>query len=954
VKVYNYRIKERAGKSVKKFKFPKWPFRLPFGFKLKRPKNIWTLLFRIFAVGILFIALLFLYYAKDLPDPNKIVDIQVPESTKIFDREGGLLYEVHGEVKRTLVGLDQIPDYAEKATIAIEDKEFYSHHGLYFKGILRSMFRYVINLGPEGGGGSTLTQQFVKNAILTNKKSIFGRKIPEAILSLEIEARFSKDDILKLYLNQIPYGRNAYGIEAAAQSYFAKSAIDLSLAESAYLAALPQAPTFYNPLGPNRVSLDARKDRVLTAMREQGYINEEEEKVAKEEKVEFSKTKTAITAPHFVLMVQDYLAKKYGEKTLAEGGLKVYTTLDANLQKIAEGAVNKGGEVNAEKYNAHNAALVAIDPKTGQILAMVGSRDYFGESYPENCQPGKTCLFEPNVNAALSQLQPGSSFKPYVYAAGFGRDSKLSPATLLMDVVTVFGKVGGKDYKPGNYDGQERGPVSVRQALAGSLNIPAVKTLSLVGVDKAVQVARDLGITSPMADCGLSLVLGGCEVRLIDHVAAYSVLANGGVRHEKTPILKILDKDGNTLEEYQDNPKEVLDPQAVYQLTSIMTDNGARAYIFGANSPLTLPNRPVAAKTGTTQNWHDGWTLGFTPSLAAGVWAGNNDGTLLKKGADGVFVAAPIWHQFMQEALKDKPAEAFSQPQGITRITVDSVSGKLPTANSPSTKEEVFADYNQPQDFDDVHISLAYDSSTDQPAGPQTPPELIIYKTFTVFHSEMPQNPDWENAVKDWAIKNGYIYPADGISTGNPGTSNGIIAKISQPKDGTTIETLPFMVLIEASGDNPISRVDLFIDGQFFQSKNSAPYSFEVNKSLSGGLHALAAKALDAQGGVGDTSININFGAPETLILTDPANDTLGLFPFTLTAESGKKYDKVNFYYVDGNGETLIGQAQKTENISGRYRYTLGWDKAPAAKEFQVFAKTPDGLETKKVKIAVP
>ena len=953
MRVYSYRIKERAGKSSGGFKLPKW-FKLPF--KFKKPKKIWTLLFRVFAVGFLLLALLFLYYAKDLPNPNKLIDRDVPESSKIFDRDGQLLYEIHGEYKRTLIGLDQIPEYAKKATIAIEDKDFYNHHGLYFKGIFRSMLRYVINLGPEGGGGSTLTQQFVKNAILNNKKSIFGRKIPEAILSLEIEARLSKDDILKLYLNEIPYGRNAYGIEAASQSYFNKSAKDLSLAESAYLAALPQAPTFYNPSGPNRESLDARKNHVLSAMREQGYINEQREKEAREEKVEFSKSKTAIVAPHFVLMVQDYLARKYGEKTLAEGGLRVYTTLDSRLQKIAEEAVLEGVKNNEAKYKAYNAALVAIDPKTGQILALVGSKDYFADPVPERCDPIKTCLFAPNVNAALSPLQPGSSFKPYVYAAAFGRDYKFSPATLLFDVITNFGTYNGKEYAPTDYDGKERGPVSVRQALAGSLNIPAVKTLALVGVDKAVQVARDLGITTPMADCGLSLVLGGCEVKLIDHVAAYSVLANGGIKNEKTPILKILDKDGNTLEEYQSNPKEILDPEAVYQLVSIMTDNAARSYIFGANSPLILSNRTVAAKTGTTNKWHDGWTLGFTPSLAVGVWAGNNDGTLLKQGADGVFVAAPIWHKFMETALKGQTAEEFSVPPGITKITVDAVSGKLPTGDTPTTKEEIFADYNQPSEYDDVHKSLPYDLLTGLPADGLTPSDRIFYKSFTIFHSERRDNPDWENAVREWAIKNGYAYPdqGDGGQVINPDPGN-IEVSIKQPKDGSTIENLPFSVTVEASGENPIARVDLFIDGQFLQSKNFLPASFEINKALSFGSHIIAAKAVDTLGKSGDTSIAFNFGSPLALNLTNPKNDTLSLFPITLSAESGKKYDKVNFYYqAESAGGQLIGPAEETENIGNSFRYSLKWINPPSIKTFQVFARTEDGMETKKVKISVP
>ncbi len=948
MKINSYLIQKRI-KQKGKFTLPQLPF------KFKKPKNLGVFLFRVFAVGILLIALLFLYYSKDLPNPNKLLERQVAESTKIFDREGQLLYEIHGEAKRTLVGLDQIPDFAEKATIAIEDKDFYNHHGLYFKGIARSLLRFVINFGPEGGGGSTLTQQFVKNAILNNQKT-FDRKIREAILSLSIEAKFSKDEILKLYLNEIPYGRNAYGIEAASASYFNKKAENLTLAESAYLAALPQAPTFYNPLGPNRASLDARKNRVLKAMREQGYISAEEEATAKEAKVEFVKTKTAITAPHFVLWVQDYLAKKYGEKTLQEGGLKIYTTLDSKLQTIAEEAVKAGVANNEKKYKAYNAGLVAMDPKTGQILSLVGSKDYFGENFPENCTP-KTCLFSPNVNVALSNLQPGSSFKPFVYVSAFGRDTKLAPATMLMDVKTTFGKVDGRDWSPNNYDNQERGPVSIRQSLAGSLNIPAVKTLSMVGVEKAVQTARDLGITSPMQDCGLALVLGGCEVKLIDHVAAYSVLANGGIKNEKTAILKILDRDGRTLEEFQSNPKSVLDPQAVYQLTSIMTDNNARSFVFGPNSPLTLPDRPVAAKTGTTQNWHDGWTMGFTPSLVAGVWAGNNCGggnpdCLMKPGADGVLVAAPIWHKFMQEALADKPAEAFPEPAGIVRIQVDSVSGKLPTANTPTTKEEVFADYNQPTEYDPIHKSIPFDMFTNEPANANTPINQIIYKPFTIFHSELPNNPDWEMPVKTWALNHGYSYPPTGSESDT--LTNNLWIKITNLKDNDKVETTPFTITLEAGGEAPIERIDTFIDGVFYKSLNLSPFGVEITKELSVGQHFITAKAIDSLNRSVETSIQINYGNTDLFELIEPGSNSLVIFPFTLKAKSGKKLTDVEFYAENTAGvKSLITNLVKTENFGNFYIYSFVWDTEPDEKTYNVFAKSGN-LETKKITISIP
>lgn len=843
--------------------------------------SLLTWLFRLAAVGVLAVALLFVYYSFTLPDPNKLLSRSVPESTKIFARDGSLLYEIHGEVKRTLVNLDQISPNIKNATIAVEDKDFYKHGGISVTGLIRSVIVDVIT-GRKTQGGSTITQQFIKNAVLSRDKA-YTRKIKEIILAIEIDARFSKDDILKLYLNEIPYGKNAYGVEAASQTYFGTHASDLTLAESAYLAAIVQAPTYYNPSGPNRAALDNRKNYVLQAMKDQGYISSDELATAKDEKVSFSSVKTAIIAPHFVLYVQDYLANKYGEKTLEEGGLKVYTTLDPKLQTIAEDAVKTGVEKESKKYNANNAGLIAIDPKTGQILAMVGSKDYFGDSLPEGCHPGKDCLFEPNVNVTLSERQPGSSFKPYAYVTAFGKDYKFSPASLLMDVTTNFGKYGNKDYIPHNYSGESYGPVSMRQALAGSLNVPAVKTVALVGPENVVQTAKSLGITTPLKDCGLSLVLGGCEVKLIDHVAAFSTFATGGIKHEKTPILKILDKDGNTLEEYQDKSQQVLDPEAVYELTSIMTDNAARSFVFGANSPLTLPERPVAAKTGTTQNWHDGWTIGFTPQLAAGVWAGNNDGTLLKKGADGVVVAAPIWHQFMVAALKDRPAENFQRPSGIQEITVDSVSGKLPTQFTPSTKTEVFADYAVPTTYDNVHVGVKIDTLTGQPATELTPPDRITYKTYTVFHSEKQDNPSWENPVITWAEAQGYIYPT---GTGNtlPPEANGSGPQtdIIEPSDEATISQLPMRVVVSASATAGIARVDLSIDGQFVQSTTTSPYIFNINKKYPDGQHALVVHAVANDGTSTDTSTVVTFSLknpppPGGLLFPDlpvPLNNT--------------------------------------------------------------------------------
>ncbi len=651
----------------------------------------------------------------------------------------------------------------QEATIAIEDKNFYHEGGISPTGIIRAAITDLLSL-HKSQGASTITQQFVKNALLTDNKS-WDRKIREAILAIAIDARFSKAQILQFYLNEIPYGRNAYGVEAAAETYFGIHATNLDLAQSAYLASIPQAPTYYNPSGPNRAQLDARKIIVLQQMKDQGYITDAQLQQAQNEKVAFVDVTNNIVAPHFVMWIQNYLAQKYGEQTLENGGLQVYTTLDPHLQQLAEKAVADGVATEAKKYNANNAALVAMDPKTGQVLAMVGSANYVGTSTPAGCTPGKNCLFEPDVNVAISPRQPGSSFKPYVYVTAFSKPFDYTPATPLYDVVTDFGTYNGKDYIPHNYSGESYGLVNMRKALAGSLNVPAVKTLDLIGVDNAVQTAHNLGITSPLSDCGLSLVLGGCEVTLLDHVAAYSVFANGGVRNPETAILKIVDSNGNILEQYQPQPQQVLDPQANYELISILTDNNARTFVFGANSPLTLPGRLVAAKTGTTQNWHDGWTIGFTPSLVAGVWAGNNPGpgtpgSDLKQGSDGVVVAAPIWNAFMKAALGTSTPETFPVPPGIQQVTVDDASGLLPTQYSPSTHVDTFASYSVPTTYDNVHINLPIDSTTGLPATALTPPSQIIYRVCAVYHSEMPNNPNWKTLCKPGRSLNQMPAPA--------------------------------------------------------------------------------------------------------------------------------------------------------------------------------------------------
>ena len=622
------------------------------------------------ALGVVLLVSAFFYFAKDLPDPSSIIARRVSESTKIFDRTGQTtLYSIHGEERRTVIPWQEIPNSIKWATLAGEDANFYQHPGLDYRGIIRAFFENITNL-EIAQGGSTITQQLVKNALLGDRRqsffSVTSRKIKEAVMSLEVERRFSKDEIFWMYLNQIPYGSNAYGIESASQTFFGKPANQLTYAQSAFLVVLAKANTFYSPYGDHLDDALARKNHVLGSMRDLGYITQEEYESAKQEELVFKTPREAIVAPHFVMMVRDYLIKRYGEELVTNGGLQVYTTLDTNKQKLAEELVVKYGDINAQRYKANNAAMVAGDPRTGQILAMVGSRDYFDIAN------------QGNFNVAIARRQPGSAFKPFAYSAAF--ELGYPDSTVLFDYPIEFNpncspsaaqskdQYGLNCYHPRNYDGRYRGPVTMRQALGQSLNVPSVQVLYLAGIDRTIELAERLGISTleeNRKNFGLSLVLGGAEVKLTDMVAAYGVFANDGIRAEQTFILKIEDANGNILEEYKPKEERALDQQVARLLNSVLSDNQARTPIFGPNSSLYFPGRAVAAKTGTTQSNRDGWTMGYTPSLVVGVWSGNNDNTPMTAAGAGISASGPMWHEFMQRALAGQPAENFPEPNPV-------------------------------------------------------------------------------------------------------------------------------------------------------------------------------------------------------------------------------------------------------------------------------------------------
>lgn len=788
----------------------------------KKSRFSWRLFGKIilglFLAGVLGVVGVFAFFYKDLPDPKNLNNRFVAESTKIYDRTGThLLYDIHGEEKRTQIDFSQIPDTVKYATIALEDQNFYTNHGIEISSIIRAGIADILHRKATQGA-STISQQLIKQTILTPEKTL-TRKAKEAILSLELDRKFSKDEILGMYLNQIPYGSNAYGIESASQTFFGKHASDLTLDEAALLSALPQAPSYYSPYGSHTDALKGRQEYALNQMAKLGYITQEQADAAKQVDVlsKIKPTSENIAAPHFVMYVKEYLEQKYGDTSIEEGGLKVYTTLDWDKQQIAEQAVKDGAAKNDQTYKAANAGLVAMDPKTGQILAMVGSKDYFGKSEPTGCTPGKNCTFEPNVNVATALLQPGSSFKPYVYLTAF--EKGFTPETDIWDVDTNFSTDDGQTYNPKNYDGKNNGLLEMKDALARSLNVPAVKTLYLAGVKDSIATAKSMGITTLNQPdrYGLSLVLGGGEVRLLDHVNAYSTFATGGIHHDTVAVLRVEDSKGNILEKYSDAPgARVIDQRYIAMIDYILSTNALRAPTFGNNSPLSFSNRPVAAKTGTTNEWRDGWTIGYTPSLVAGVWAGNNDHSIMKPGSDGVYVAAPIWRAFMDKALANTTTEDFPKYEqkdtgkdvldgklkAKVSLKVCKISDKkycLPSGNScPDGKKA------KKKTFSDAHSILYYinkdDVLGDKPKNPDNDP----------------QYDNWEKAVKAWFKDKGYstdnTVPTEKCS-GSDSSNDKISVDITSPSDGDVVDqSQPLHIETDISAPAGIKKANLSIN----------------------------------------------------------------------------------------------------------------------------------------------
>lgn len=797
----------------------------------------WVKALKIFAVlgivGFFCMTLFVAWLTRDLPDPDNLQDRVVVESTKMYDRTGShLIYEMYDGKKRTVVDTADLPHYVIDATIAIEDSHFYEHKGIRWTSLARAIFSDIFRLSSGRGGASTLTQQLVKNAILTNEQSL-SRKIKEGILALQIERIYTKEQILKLYFNEIPYGSTNYGIESAAQAYFGKSAKNLTLAEAATLAAMPQAPTRYIQ---RPDLLKGRRDYILLRMKELNYITEKQMTEAQAVNSDIHPIKGVSVAPHFVDYITGQLVDEFGEKTLDQGGLKITTTIDYDLQVAANAIVKKGVEAAEKKYNATNGALLSLDATNGEILAMVGSRDYFDDQ--------RGGMF--NV-VTQSIRQPGSSFKPIVYAAAF--EKGFPPETVFYDAQTKF-NYDGQTYEPHNYDGTTHGPVTMRQALQGSLNIPAVKTIFLVGIDNALDFAARLGYTTftDRTKFGPSVVLGGGGVKMIEHVRAYGAFANGGMMNDPVGILKVEDKKGNDLTPKRKEARQVVTPELAATLSNVLSDNPARAYVFGANNHLTLGSRPVAAKTGTTNDYHDAWTMGYTPQIVTGVWVGNNDNSVMKRGADGSIVAAPIWQEFMMEATKKLPIVSFAPApantatnfmlQGLVgggiSVSIDSVSGKLATENTPP--ENVVKQLYIPG-----HDILYYVNPNDPLGPPPTDPNAE------------PQFNAWEAGVQEWILSK----ESSGFKVGTPPTEFDDVhkkefqpvLKVNYPQEGQAVSGAYLVPQIEVSAVRGVQRVEFWLDQKLMANPAAAPFTAPVTLEGSGfGNHTLEIRAFDDVG----------------------------------------------------------------------------------------------------------
>lgn len=787
-----------------------------------------------------FVLAMFLLVARDLPDPNQ-VQRKTGYSTVILDREGEeVLFDLYTDENRKFTPLDEIPEYLQQATVAVEDKDFYEHQGFDIMGMLRGLSRLFTR--GRAQGGSTLTQQLVKNVLLTGERKI-SRKIKEFVLAVRIESQFSKDEILQMYLNEAPYGGTAWGVAAAAEMYFDKEVSELDLIECVVLAGLPQSPTAYSPYGSNPDAYIDRATAVARRMEEDGYITEEieTEVVDALDEVEFRALGTSIHAGHFVMEVRSLLEEMYGPEMLDQGGWKITTTLDWDLQSKAEEIVaDEIAEVN-DSLHITNGASIIMDTDTGEVLSMVGSKDFFAED------------IDGEVNVVNSLRQPGSSIKPLVYATAFTEG--YNPSSVLMDVVTEFpGADENTPYEPKNYDGEEHGLLHLRDALGSSINVPAVKLIALVGVKDVLSQGYEMGLTSleptkeTLSRLGLSMALGGGEVRLLDMATAYSAFANGGMGIEPVFILKIEDPSGDVVYEHKEIKKDrVLDEKVAFLINDILSDNNARLITFGTNSYLNMGDRAVAVKTGTTNDMRDNWTIGWTRDRIVGVWVGNNDNSPMKNVASGVSGASPIWRKQMLETLTKTPDVAWEVPGGVEQMELDTVSGYPVHDGFPSYTEWVISG-TLPSGDDPIHKKIKVcKGQTDKLAGIlQVAQGNYEEREVIEIREEDPLTDKdlWQKAIDNWISQQAddkYRVPTEYCES-----SEGIDVQIISPKDRSRVDGETVIIRFEIASNKSIEWAKLYIDGELEQEFSSLPYTKEVR--LNDGQHTIRVLAKDEEG----------------------------------------------------------------------------------------------------------
>ena len=803
---------------------------------LKKPRSFrryWKLIALIMLAAVLAASAgFYAWILADLPDVSALEAGLALPSTRIYDRQGRLLYQIADPNTglNVTVALDDLPDCMVDATLATEDARFYSHPGVDVVGIARALWINVKG-GEVVAGGSTITQQLARNLLLDPEQRAertLQRKLRESVLALELTRRYSRDELLALYLNQTYYGNLAYGVAAASRVYFGKAPSDLTLAECAMLAGLPQAPASYDPLS-NPTKAKTRQRIVLDLMAKHGTLSQADADQAYDEELDYAATSFPIEAPHFVAAVWTQLQRNYPTQ-LYEGGLEVTTTLDLDWQQAAQDAAQRhlawlnDPPANQPAHNAHNAALVAIDPNTGQILAMLGSPDYFDER------------IDGAVNAALAPRQPGSALKPFTYAAAFDptQPDPWTPATMILDVGTPFVTRRLESYTPSNYGLAEHGPVLVREALASSYNIPAVVTLDHIGLDALIRLVTRLGITT-LTDTSrfdLSLTLGGGEVRLLELTAAYGALANGGYRVDPAYILEVRDQAGQVLYEWTPPPydQSVIDPRVAYLITDILSDNQARIPSFGPASALNI-GRPAAAKTGTTTDFRDNWTVGYTPNLVVGVWVGNADNTPMIE-VSGISGAGPIWHEFVRRVLVGQPELEFSVPEGLVRAEVCTTSGLLPTPYCPKTRWEWFIKGTVPTDYDDLYQPFTLDRRTGLLADDATPPEDREERVYLILPPE----------AQDWATRQGIPQPPVGAQIVG---GEDIPARLLSPDPYTVFRLTPLVpeesqrIRLSVAVPTNTERVEYWMDGDALVSTDTEP--FDTWWALQPGDHDLQA-----------------------------------------------------------------------------------------------------------------